>query len=452
MNESLEFPASIATAELGLRRFASLGFWAATLLILLLFSTYAPLWALPALFVFIGGVIAVFANPYVGSLLILFLIYSRMLQSFDIGRVFMAIVALTAVAWIVKMAFKLDFRVIVLRKQAILIIAFLFLIWLSVPFAHDTKQAFTSVFMYLKLALLYVILTNLLTTPRRFELCIYTVIFSLIVSSVYGFYDFFTQPSVIKGVLQRVSGGGTDPNFFATSIVAFIPLPFFFIFEEKRVGRKIFWMGILLLLIAGILSSFSRGGILGLAFVLLLLIYKKRNHRALFWLAIGVIVALVFFLPGQLFERMETLSNLSRDQSLRWRYKLALGAWDLFLTHPLTGIGVGNFILFSFQFTNQHQFAHNTYLEILAEIGIFALLISALLLWVTFRYLRDSCKSFARNKQTRLLAVIGEGLEVGLWGFLFVALFLSLHFDYMLWVFFGLVGALRHIAEWKISP
>jgi hypothetical protein len=68
------------------------------------------------------------------------------------------------------------------------------------------------------------------------------------------------------------------------------------------------------------------------------------------------------------------------------------------------------------------------------------------MLWITFRYLRESYRSFRKNGQTRL-ATIGEGLEIGFWGFLFVAAFLSLHYDYMFWVFLGFAGALRQIAE-----
>jgi len=437
--------------ELALRRQIIFGVWILGLLLLVLFSVFAPLWALPALFGFALLVAAVFVNPYLGSLLMLFLIFSRLLQSLDVGRMFMVAVALTAVAWVTNMGFRLDFRINVLKSQTVLILSFIFLLFLSIPFAYDIKLAFTTVLIYLKLLLLYILFVNLLTTTRRFEWCIYTVLFALLVAVGYGFYTFFIQPSLVARVLRRVSGGGTDPNFFALSAVSFLPLPFLFIFEEKKLWRKIFWLTIFLLMIGGILSSLSRAGILGLAFVLLLLGHKMRKHRVWFWLATGIILALIFLLPGQLWERMQTLSSVGRDDSLRWRYKLAVGAWELFWAHPITGIGVGNFILFSFRWIDRHQVAHNTYLEMLAELGVFGLIVFSLLLWITFRYIRESYQSFRKSGQTRM-ATIGEGLEIGFWGFLFVAAFLSLHYEYMFWVFLGFAGALRKIAEKEAPP
>lgn len=442
MNTSL----STISLESGFRRQAVFGVWLLGLFLLVVFSLYAPLWALPALLGLALLVAAVFVNPYLGSLLMLFLIFSRLLQSFNVGRMFMAAVALTAAAWVANMGLRLDFRIRVLKSQTVLIFAFIFLLFLSIPFAYDTKLAFATVLLYVKLVLLYILFVNLLTTARRFEWCIYVVLFALLVAVGYGFYTFFVQPSLVAKVLRRVSGGGTDPNFFALSVISFLPLPFLFIFEKKKPWLKIFWLAVFLLMIGGILSSFSRAGILGLAFVLLVLGYKMRKHRVWFWLATGIILVLFFSVPGQIWDRMETLSNVGQDASLRWRFKLAVGAWELFWAHPLTGVGVGNFILFSFPWINRHQVAHNTYLEILAELGIFGLIVLGLLLWITFRYLRESYRSFRKNGQTRL-ATIGEGLEIGFWGFLFVAAFLSLHYDYMFWVFLGFAGALRQIAE-----
>jgi O-antigen ligase len=118
------------------------------------------------------------------------------------------------------------------------------------------------------------------------------------------------------------------------------------------------------------------------------------------------------------------------------------------LAHPITGIGVGNFILFSFDWIDRHQVAHNTYLEVLAELGIFGLIVFSLLLWITFRYIRESYQCFRKSGQTRM-ATIGEGLEIGFTGFLFVASFLSIHYEYMFWVFLGFAGALRKIAEFE---
>lgn len=435
-----------AVIDLSLRRHVAWGVALLTLLLLLGFSFFYPLWMLPALLVMLSLLVAVFINPYLGCLLTLFLIYSRILQSFEVGKIFTAVVILTAAAWLVKMIVVGDLRLVTLHRQTALIIAFLCLILFSIFFAPDAKLAFTAMIIYLKMIVLYFLFLNLLTTPRRFELCVYTVILALLVAVIYGFYTYLVQPSAVTLVLRRAAGGGTDPNFFALSLLAFLPIPFLLIFAENRFWHKMLWLATVVLMVAGILISFSRAGILGLAFTVLLLGYKIRKHRFLLLLAAGVLVTLLFFLPETIWERMETLSRVGRDDSLRWRYKLAIGTWDLFLTHPFTGIGAGNIVLFSFRWINRHQTAHNTYLEIMAEFGVGGIIIFGLLLWTTFRYLRQGYKTFADHQHSQL-AIIGQGLELGLIGFLFVALFLSVHYDYMFWVFLGLAGAMRHLAE-----
>lgn len=443
MNISLP---ALEIIDLNLRRDVVWGGVLAASLLLAVFAFYFPLWMLAAALIFIVAMAAVFVNPYLGSLAMLFLIYSRILQSFEIGKIFTLVVILTAAAWLVNMIVKADFRVIVLRRHTALIFAFLFPVVFSIFFAVDVKLAFAAAAIYFKMILLYILFVNLLTTPRRFELGIYTVILALAVAVGYGFYTYLIRPSAITFIFRRAAGGGTDPNFFALSILSFLPIPFLFIFAEKHFGRKLLWVGVVLLMIAGIVISFSRAGMLGLAFVLLLLGYKIRRHRLLLVLAAVLFVVLLFFLPEAVWERMGTLSRVGKDDSLRWRYKLLLGSWDLFLTHPFTGIGAGNMVLFSYRWINQHQVAHNTYLEMLAEFGIGSIVIFGLLVRTTFIYLRGSYKYFADNLRPRL-AIIGEGLEVGLLGFLFVSLFLSLHYEYMFWVFLGLAGAMRKMAE-----
>ena len=54
------------------------------------------------------------------------------------------------------------------------------------------------------------------------------------------------------------------------------------------------------------------------------------------------------------------------------RMKLWQNAFNTFLDHPVTGIGIGNFMGYNKKVYKRGQYAHNTYLEILAETGIVA--------------------------------------------------------------------------------
>lgn len=127
---------------------------------------------------------------------------------------------------------------------------------------------------------------------------------------------------------------------------------------KLRIGYQL--SGILLLM--GLILTGSLGAILSLSLAFVL--YFRKKIGPFIFLTLTLILISILILK---------LSQAETGNRLLWWQ----GAGKMFLTCPLTGIGLGNFARYYPQFKAQglnSLYAHNHYLQILAEDGIFALL------------------------------------------------------------------------------
>ena len=175
----------------------------------------------------------------------------------------------------------------------------------------------------------------------------------------------------------RATGTFEDPNAFATYLILSLPLT---LLARHLTGRSLLsWH--LIPILAGIVASFSRGALVGIAGVLVLLcLLAFRDHalRALRIVAVlGVAATAVLVLDGAISTVFQGSRGVSFGEDVRFR--LWEAAIDVFLHAPVTGVGLGQFITASRDLLGSAGgvLAHNTYLSVLAEGGLVG---SALLL------------------------------------------------------------------------
>jgi len=186
-----------------------------------------------------------------------------------------------------------------------------------------------------------------------------------------------------------------------------------------------------------IIFTFSRGSWLAMAisFIFIAILSGKNLKRLI---PIFLIVIILFLFPT-FYERL-LLSFKSGGDSDRFRYWLA--AWKMINEHPFFGMGVGTFMAnFSKFLPNCNvSYAHNCYLQIWAETGIFSLL-SFMVFIASFIYL--GVKKFIDSKDFLLL-----GLLSGAIGFLVHSFFdtnlYSLRLAILFWVWVGLISVRTH--------
>lgn len=221
-----------------------------------------------------------------------------------------------------------------------------------------------------------------------------------------------------------------DENNFAVLFVIGVP---FLIYLGRYIGgltaNGAVWVVTLFAWHAVFLTG-SRGGLLGLAAVLLLYTLKsQRKHLAL--AAVAVFVVAFAWQGGDIIkDRMSTLSDYQEESSASSR----LEAWDaatgMMFSHPSFGVGFAAFGIAFPDFSDKKpRDAHNTFFQIAAEWGLIAGCTYLALIWYTLTRLNRIAKALARRDSdgnARLLRHIADACMLSLSGFFVCSMFLSL--------------------------
>jgi putative inorganic carbon (hco3(-)) transporter len=190
-------------------------------------------------------------------------------------------------------------------------------------------------------------------------------------------------PDMFSGDGQRhyIASGSFlgDGNDFALSLNVTIPFCFFLMMESSAAFKKLFYAGILVLLVLAVVVTQSRGGLVALACVMFYL-WLKNDRKILG--VLGVVFIAVFIAltaPPELFHRMENLTGEKIDGSAQGR----LLAWEagvrMAADSPILGVGAGHFpVKYGVEYRpegyGKHeipwQTAHSSYFLILGELGI----------------------------------------------------------------------------------
>ena len=191
-----------------------------------------------------------------------------------------------------------------------------------------------------------------------------------------------------------------------------------------------------------LVSSFwtsCRGAWVGLTVALIFLILTANCHRLKKWFLTLVFANILIFIPvlaGALYYFKGT-----KDGN---RFLLYRGAWKMIKENPILGKGLGTFMDHVSQYTNNFgaYYAHNCYLQIWAESGVFSLLCFIIFLgYIFYRCLWLICHIQASVNFYLLI-----GLTASLLGFLINSFFdvhlYSFQLSFLFWTILGITMAL----------
>jgi len=214
--------------------------------------------------------------------------------------------------------------------------------------------------------------------------------------ALFAILQFFASPGLIYGIVRPRWGGWVfgpyvNHNHFVGLMELLIPIALCYLASlwtrpAGRRSRVLLTFGILIA-VASVLLSGSRGGVVSLAaeiVILGLILWKRFPGTGRRSLAIGGLLGLAtaaglfFWLdPGQVSKRLETVASVTRapDATFGERRLLTRDALRIFADHPWLGTGLGAFATVypryrSFPSDLDWDHAHNDYVEALAETGI----------------------------------------------------------------------------------
>lgn len=225
----------------------------------------------------------------------------------------------------------------------------------------------------------------------------------------------------------RYRGELNDPNEVAMVICAggmAVLLGFALRKRGSPGSQMLYATGIVICVVATWMTK-SRGGL-----VVMMLVPGVYALRKWGWSTIfpALIVALpVLLLGGR--------SGESADESTEQRYEAWSKGLDMFHNSPVFGVGARQFA--------QHHFltAHNSFVLMLAELGIVGLFIFTAIIYLCMKTLIVGLRELDNEPGSQVAKVWGMALLAAMAGIIFQINTLSFSYHMALWLFFGLTGA-----------
>jgi O-antigen ligase len=251
----------------------------------------------------------------------------------------------------------------------------------------------------------------------------------------------------------RVGGPIGDPNFFAQIMVVLVPISLERFLHEKKTSLKLLASLALVLSVSCVILSYSRGGFLAMAVVLMafFFMYPPRSYYIPF--IIITVLVMTLFLPPSYLDRILTLGDLLQannslrvnELSFRGRLSENLAAWEMIRTHPIFGVGLNSYGYLFGQYAQIHGIAlvaaerepHNLYLEVLAETGIVGFILFMVLIGTTFRTIYHARLRFLDAKLFDYVDMV-SGFGLGLFGYLTASMFIHGAFARYLYLLLGI--------------
>ncbi len=309
-------------------------------------------------------------------------------------------------------------------------------------------------------------LTATLLSSRRVRMQFLAVLLtSASVLAAVGLYQEitdFVQPEWIDSPLARflsahIKEALGSPGVFAAYLILLIPLSLVLLWEPTKRRFDLRFVAPILLF-AALVFTWSRGAWVGLFVGLLLLLLLATRRRVLLpvLLFVGLPNLLVFASPT-LAEQIRTVFasvfGAGADATVAYRFGVWHGTLSLWREHLLTGIGVRGESFFTIYLpgalpgTASATHAYNLYLQIGLEMGLFALLAFALVLF--YALCRCLGKRFRRAQgEARNLTV---GALCGILAFLVFGItdhvFLNPRAFFLFWLVLGTLTACRRATE-----
>lgn len=330
------------------------------------------------------------------------------------------------------------------------IVAFLGWSLLSATWAADAGAAVGTTVRYLLNAILFLIVFTAVRDRRQLLMVTTAFVAGAVGATFYGLLHVSSE--LYAG---RLGGSGLDPNELAATLVAGVALSVGLAANLKRSpGLRLVAVTAGLACLLGIFLTVSRGGMVALAISLLAAVLFAGRWRARVALLVGALAALtaVYFVvlaPPAARERI-TSATQGEHRVPDGRVTLWELGWRMAKDNPVHGVGAGNFretvpdyllrpgvIMRSDQvLLATPQPAHNTYLSVLAELGVVGCgLFLSLIAFSLISMLRAARCFRARGDPG--CEILARSFAVGLIGVLAADFFLTQELSKQLWLLLG---------------
>ncbi len=412
--------------------------------------------ALGIILVVILGFI-IFKKPYVGLIIVIvceFAGFATLIPDLGTIRFLGLMVGFLILGWIKGLFFDRNIEV-PSYQQNWAQLGFLFVMGISGFFAYIHATAFFAFLQHLGIIILYFIIISLLDTHYKLKGFILAYLLVNAYMAYLGLYNYFILEKDIDNLATGGFAAGGDD--FAVIISAAIPFSFYLYQAERSIKLKMFYALLTIVFITAVICAFSRGGwvtLIGIIF--LLTIFSSYRLRTITIILIAFLI--VFYtLPPRFADEFNTIFTeySTKTGTTEQRFELWKAGFQMFLDHPIIGIGMLNFAsvygrFYMPQNAESHVWlhAHSIYFTLISELGLLGTVFFVLIVyWI----IKDNWFIIKRLKNTHqtnpLPFALSQSLMVSLLGYLLGGIFLSILYYPPLYIMAALTVALRNTVE-----
>ena len=337
-----------------------------------------------------------------------------------------------------------------------------FLVWtaISVVWSQSESATATSFQRYALNLALFPIVWVAIYKREHVNLLVITLILGTAIAAAYG----LVSPPAAPGALDsadaaRATGTIGDANQFAAVLVAGLALSLAMALGPlTNLYVRALSIGTAAMCVMAIFLTLSRGGLVALGVSMIAAVFMAGRWRGpLAALAVAVAVGgVVYFTTFASVPAQQRITAISGGTG---RVDLWTVGWRMVQAHPINGVGSGNFQNASIHYllrpgaTQRADFivdtpkvAHNTYLQILAELGVLGFAMFVGIVVFSLSCVVRAARTFARAGDVQL-EILSRGVFVGLVGLMTADFFISEMYSKLLWLLLALGPPLLLIAQ-----
>jgi O-antigen ligase len=402
----------------------------------------------------VGFAVAVLADVTVGLFVFTILSFLEVVNAGSGAVSFIKVAGLILfVSWIAAQATRSrrESRSLLASSPVLTMAVVAFVAWsaISVAWAESSGTATSSTSRFLLDVLLFPIVFGAIRRRDQFRWIVAAFVLGAVMSAMVG---------LLQSGGSRLAGGIGDPDTEAALLAAALMLDVGLIatLRSGSAARSLAVIGALIM-VAGLLDTGSRGGFVALAAVLIAAVLfggRWRGRAAGLMLIVAVVVPVYLFAFATSAAVQHLGSSSSTGRTDLW--KVGVKMWE---ANPIVGVGSGNFETASIHYVQQAgpitradlivdtpHVAHNTYLEILDELGVPGFLMFLVIVIASLAAAMRAARVFERRGDTAF-ELMARALALALIALLTADFFISNEYEHLLWLLLALPPALLAVAR-----
>lgn len=325
----------------------------------------------------------------------------------------------------------------------------------SAPFSMARSATLFATVRLVFLWLFTLLYSNVLSTRKVAEQVSWTLLGTGVATSAVAlaqtYVPGFTFGSVRlvntgAGWIKRVGAFFYDPNYLAGFLAVSLLVGLAMLVHSKSLWRAVACLGASAVIGAGVLVTFSRTGLVGVAagVAIVVLTAPKRRVLPLVMLLLALAIAAFAMSPAAIMDRVTSIGNATGDQSNATRVYMFPSAWEIARDHWVFGTGLSAFRQAYPEYRRLQADStvlkpHEIPLSLFSETGVAGIIAQLILVWALVKtFWRRRPGGWTAAESFALAGIVSLGVQ---------SLFqYYLYFEYV-WLFIAFAVAANRIAQ-----